>query len=132
MNTYTLILITKEEEFSKRIKKYFLEKGKIKKENIEFLCYGTDKNNKESIIAHFSNTRVAKSRNDEIKYVIFSDLGDAYKVAKQIHKEYKDKSYLSNSSIIESGYIVFLLLNSFAPFESVKYFLQKPTPKNEL
>lgn len=131
MDNYSFILITDNEEFSLTIKKYFIEKSKIKKENIDFLCFGTDKQDKEFIIKSFKSTRFAKTR-ENIKFVIFSDLGDSFKIAKQIKEELDDEIYISNSSIIESGYIVFLLLNSYAPFESIKKFIDYPTPKNEL
>ncbi|MGL4183776.1 MAG: hypothetical protein ACRCRP_01440 [Metamycoplasmataceae bacterium] len=127
-NMYSLIFITSYKNFSLAIKEYFYKKNNVKNEIIFFDCFGIDEDSEESIY----NFLLKKRINSVEKIIIFSDLGNSYEMAKKLVKKNPDIFHLADGSLIESGFLSYLMLNTSAPIESINKFIDNPVGKKEV
>ncbi|MGL5520303.1 MAG: hypothetical protein ACRDBR_02630 [Metamycoplasmataceae bacterium] len=125
---YSLVFITSYKKFSLAIKEYFYKKNNVKNEIIFFDCFGMDEDDEETIY----NFLVKKRSSSVEKIIIFSDLGNSYEVAKNLLKRNPELFWLADGSLIESGFISYLMLNTSAPIESINKFINNPVGKKEV
>ncbi|MGL5521939.1 MAG: hypothetical protein ACRDAW_01550 [Metamycoplasmataceae bacterium] len=125
---YSLVFITSYKKFSLAIKEYFYKKNNVKNEIIFFDCFGLDEDSEEAIY----NFLIKKRTNSIDKIIIFSDLGNSYEVAKNLLKKNPNLFWLADGSLIESGFISYLMLNTSAPIDSIEKFINNPVGKKEV
>lgn len=132
MVNYSYTLITDNVSFSLKIRKYFLEKGKIKHKNVDFNCFGLDeKKDAKEILNTIQNTAFVKSK-ENVKYIIFTDIGPSFELGKQMYELDSKNVLLSNSSVLESGFLAYIMANTFAPLKSIMKFIEHPIHKDKI
>ncbi|MGL4343224.1 MAG: hypothetical protein ACRCRZ_01460 [Metamycoplasmataceae bacterium] len=126
---FSFILITHQKEFTKNIKDYFLLKNNIKTENVYFHCFGLDYDNFDDILNYMNEFWEKKPKINQA--IIFTDLGESYKIGKKLVENNKNQFILAKTSILENGYLVYILLNTKAPFKTIEPFIEKWIDKKE-
>lgn len=119
------VIITNKYEFSIQIIEYFKSQNITNHHWLLFYPIGLDK---QKEVDAAENLKDYLSKHPKIETVVlFSDVGSPTNVAKRIEKEpnIKQKILRSQGSLIENGYLAYLMLNTKAPLESIKSILDK-------
>lgn len=119
------VVITYKLSFSSQIIEYFKELNPLNNFCFVFLPIGLDMD-KESLIIEKAIKKIESYSKLE-NVVIFSDVGTPAKLAKRIKiKKENVKIICSKGSLIENGYLTYLMMNTRTPIEIV----EKITDKN--
>lgn len=122
------IVLTYKVSFSNQIIDYFKSLNPINHFHFNFFGVGLDQSKEEHIIKSIVD-RIDRNQKVE-NVVIFSDVGNPTKVAKRLKFKNKDITVLrSNGSIIENGFLTYMMLNTKTPIESVRTILDKKIEK---
>ncbi|MBD5423394.1 MAG: hypothetical protein HDR43_02775 [Mycoplasma sp.] len=122
------IVITYKINFSQEIISYFKSQNICNGYNFNFIPIGLDEGDDEEIL-----NKIYKKLND-IKnletVVVFSDVGLPTKLAKRI--EIKDNNielFRAKGSLIENGYLSYIMLNTKAPKETIEQVINDKIEK---
>lgn len=122
------IVLTYKVNFSNQIIEYFKSLNPVNHFNFNFFAVGLDQSKEEHIVRSIIDRIDRNSKIDTI--AIFSDVGNPSKVAKRLKFKNKNITILrSEGSIIENGYLTYMMLNTKTPIESVKTILNKKIEK---
>ena len=125
MNVF--VVITYSEIFSNQIVDYFKSLNPINHHQFCFITAGAD--NDEEVVIKNINSKLEEIRNLE-NVVVFSDAGIPAKMARRIKIKKEGVEIIrSQGSLIENGYLTFLVLNTRAPIEVVKDIINKQIEK---
>lgn len=117
-----LLMITYKIEFSNQIINYFKSLNPINNFYLSFMPIGLDEM-EESKLLDLVIKKIDNNPKIE-SIVVFADVGLPTKFAKRIQLKKRDiKIIISKGSIIENGFLSYLLLNTKAPIESVEMII---------
>lgn len=118
------LIITYKLAFSNQIVDYFKSLNPINNFYYNFWPIGLDEMNEDMLLKTISD-RIDNNNKIEI-VVVFADIGLPMKLAKRIKiKNRNVKLIISKGSLIENGYLSYMLLNTKAPIESVELVVDK-------
>lgn len=120
-----LMIITNKLNFSINIIDYFQSMNPLNSFNLSLIPIGLDQNESKTDLINEINKNLEKD--PKLKMVIiFSDLGSPREIAKQIKSDNPDlKIICSNGNLIENSFLTYILLNTKAPFETIKEVVDK-------
>ena len=122
------VIITNKLYFSQEIIKYFKTQNMCNTFNFVFLPIGLDKGRKKEIL-RIINDRVNELKKIEV-VVVFSDAGLSTKLAKQINLENPEiKLFRSKGSLIENGYLTYIMSNTKVPNQIVEQIINENIDK---
>lgn len=123
-----LIIITYNLRFSNEIIEYFKTQNICNGYKFTFLPIGLDEGNEEEILTKIY--KKIKSYKSVETVISFADAGLPTKLAKRI--EIKDENiryYRSKGSLIENGYLTYLMTNTRAPKEIIEQVIDTKIEK---
>ena len=122
------VIITNKLYFSQEIIKYFKTQNMCNTFNFVFLPIGLDKDSEKEILK-IINDRVNELKKTEV-VVVFSDAGLSTKLAKQINLENPEiKLFRSKGSLIENGYLTYIMSNTKVPNQIVEQIINENIDK---
>lgn len=120
-----LMIITNKLNFSINIIDYFQSMNPLNSFNLSLIPIGLDQNESKTDLINEINKNLEKDPKLKM-VVIFSDLGSPREIAKQIKSDNPDlKIICSNGNLIENSFLTYILLNTKAPFETIKEVVDK-------
>ena len=120
-----LMIITNKLNFSINIIDYFQSMNPLNSFNLSLIPIGLDQNESKIDLINEINKNLEKDPKLKM-VVIFSDLGSPREIAKQIKSDNPDlKIICSNGNLIENSFLTYILLNTKAPFETIKEVVDK-------
>ncbi len=122
------LIITNKLCFSQEIIKYFKSQNMCNTFNFIFLPIGLDQGNEKEILK-ITNDRVNELKKIET-VVVFSDAGLSTKLAKQINLDNPQiKLFRSKGSLIENGYLTYIMLNTKVPIQIIEQIIEEKIDK---
>ena len=122
------VIITNKLYFSQEIIKYFKTQNMCNTFNFVFLPIGLDRGSEKEILK-IINDRVNELKKTEV-VVVFSDAGLSTKLAKQINLENPEiKLFRSKGSLIENGYLTYIMSNTKVPNQIVEQIINENIDK---
>lgn len=122
------VIITNKLYFSHEIIKYFKTQNMCNTFNFVFLPIGLDQGSEKEILK-IINDRVNELKKIEV-VVVFSDAGLSTKLAKQINLENPEiKLFRSKGSLIENGYLTYIMSNTKVPTQIVEQIINENIDK---
>ncbi len=122
------LIITNKLSFSQEIIKYFKSQNMCNTFNFIFLPIGLDQGNEKEILK-IINDRVNELKKIET-VVVFSDAGLSTKLAKQINLDNPQiKLFRSKGSLIENGYLTYIMLNTKVPIQIIEQIIEEKIDK---
>lgn len=123
-----LIVITYKLNFSNEVISYFKSQNICNIYNFNFLPVGLDEGPEDKILnTIYNRLRDIKNLNT---VVVFSDAGLPTKLAKRIEMENKEINFFrSKGSLIENGFLAYIMLNTRAPIETIEDAISDPIEK---
>lgn len=123
------LIITNKLYFSQEIIKYFKTQNMCNTYNFSFLPIGLDQGDEKEILKMI-NERIIELRKIEV-VVVFSDAGLSTKLAKQINLDNPNiKLFRSKGSLIENGYLTYIMLNTKVPLQIVEEIINEKIDKD--
>ncbi len=124
------VIISYDLDFSNNVIKYFESLNPRNQHRLTFIPVGIEKNLREHEIINDITKKIQEFRNVD-NVIIFTDQGAPYKLGKRIElKDKKIKVHLAKGSLIENGYLAYLLLNTKSPEELVDNLLNDRLDKD--
>ena len=123
-----LIIVTYKIDFSNEVIKYFKSQNMCNNYKFSFLPVGLDQGSKQEIIDNI-NEKLNNFKSLKT-VVVFSDAGLPVKLAKRIKiKDPNVKLFRSKSSLIENGFLTYIMLNTQAPVETIEKVIDEKIEK---
>ncbi len=118
-----MIIVTNKIKFSNDIISYFKEMNLQNYSHLTFIPIGLDEGSEEQILESIYE------RINQIKFLniitIFSDLGLPNQFSKRIKVNIPNVNVLySNGSLIEKGFLTYMLLNTGAPLDTIEKMIK--------
>ena len=118
-----MIIVTNKIKFSNDIISYFKEMNLQNYSHLTFIPIGLDEGSEEQILESIYE------RINQIKFLniitIFSDLGLPNQFSKRIKVNIPNINVLySNGSLIEKGFLTYMLLNTGAPLDTIEKMIK--------
>ncbi len=123
---YAFIIITNKINFSNSVKDYFVSMSPINFNTTKIYTFGLDETNESSIVKELK--QIMETNNKINKSFVFSDFGDSLFASKILESSIENTIY-SNSSLIESGFLSFTLINGGAPIEAIMLSIDREIKK---
>ncbi len=123
------LIITYKLHFSQEIIKYFKSQNMCNGFNFTFLPIGLDQGDEKDILIQIDQKISELKRTENV--VIFSDAGLSTKLAKQVNLSNPNiKLFRSKGSLIENGYLTYIMLNTKAPIQVIEQIINEPIEKD--
>lgn len=124
------LIITYKKEFSIQLIEYFKSLNPINNFYFNFLPVGLDESDEEELLENITSTIENNTKIETV--VVFADVGLPSKFARRIKfKTDKIKVLISKGSLVENGFLSYMLLNTKAPIETIEEIIDKDLKKDK-
>lgn len=122
-----LLIITYKLDFSNQVIEYFKSKNICNGFKFSFLSAGVDEGYEDEVLNNIYK-KLDNFKSVET-IVILSDAGIPTKIAKRIKYKDETKIFKSKNSLIENGFLTYLMLNTKIPVEAIEKVINENIEK---